>query len=57
MTLADITTDLPISIDDAHAARERISPHLTPTPLRRYPQLSAAVPFLVFTQGRARVAP
>jgi threonine dehydratase len=46
MTLVDIATDLPISIDDARAARERISPHLTPTPLRRYPQLSAAVPFI-----------
>ena len=46
MTLVDIATDLPISIDDARAARERIAPHLTPTPLRRYPQLSAAVPFI-----------
>lgn len=46
MTLADIATDLPISIDDAHAARERISAHITPTPLRRYPQLGTAVPFI-----------
>ena len=46
MTLIDIATDLPISIDDARAARERIAPHLTPTPLRRYPQLSVAVPFI-----------
>lgn len=46
MTLADIATDLPISIDDARAARERISPHIAPTPLRQYPQLSAAVPFI-----------
>src|SRR6478609_8773624 len=44
MTLADIATDLPISIDDAREARERIAPHLAPTPLRNYPQLSAAVP-------------
>lgn len=46
MTITDIATDLPISIDDARAARERISPHLMPTPLRRYPQLRAAVPFI-----------
>jgi threonine dehydratase len=46
MTIADISTDLPISIDDARAARERIAPHLSPTPLRRYPQLSAAVPYI-----------
>jgi threonine dehydratase len=46
MTIADIATDLPISIDDARASRERIGPHLMPTPLRSYPQLSAAVPFV-----------
>jgi len=46
MTIADIATDLPISIDDARAARERIASRLTPTPLRQYPQLSAAVPFI-----------
>jgi threonine dehydratase len=46
MTLADIATDLPISIDDARAARERIAPHLVPTPLRQYPQLTAEVPFV-----------
>jgi len=46
MTLADIATDLPISIDDARSARERIGSHLAPTPLRQYPQLSERVPFL-----------
>jgi threonine dehydratase len=34
---------LPISIDDIRAARERIAPFLTPTPLRSYPELDAAV--------------
>ena len=46
MTIADIATELPITIDDVRAARERIAPLLTPTPLRQYPQLSAAVPFI-----------
>src|SRR5215212_2367921 len=32
-------TESPISIDDVRAARERLAPHLPPTPLRRYPQL------------------
>lgn len=33
----------PISYEDACAARERIAPYLTPTPLRAYPQLAAQV--------------
>lgn len=33
---------MPISFDDVAKARERISPHLAPTPLRRYPLLDAA---------------
>jgi threonine dehydratase len=33
----------PISIDDVRAARERLAPYLTPTPLRHYPQLDAAL--------------
>ena len=33
----------PISIDDVRAARERLAPYLTPTPLRGYPMLDAAV--------------
>jgi threonine dehydratase len=36
-------TTWPISIDDVRAARERIAPHLTATPLRRYAALDAAV--------------
>ncbi len=32
-----------ISIDDVFAARERIAPYLTPTPLRHYPSLDRAV--------------
>jgi len=31
----------PISLDDATAARERIAPYLSPTPLRDYPRLAA----------------
>ena len=34
---------LPISFDDVLAARERLRPHLTPTPLRHYPLLDALV--------------
>ena len=34
---------LPISLDDIRAARERIAPFLTPTPLRTYSELDAAV--------------
>ncbi len=36
-------TDLPITIDDVRAARERIAPHLPPTPLRRYAQLAERI--------------
>lgn len=34
---------LPISLDDIRAARDRIAPYLSPTPLRSYPELDAAV--------------
>jgi threonine dehydratase len=34
----------PITIDDVRAARERLAPYLSPTPLRHYPGLDAAVP-------------
>jgi threonine dehydratase len=33
----------PVSFEDVLAARERLRPHLSPTPLRSYPQLDAAV--------------
>ncbi|HJU75857.1 MAG TPA: threonine/serine dehydratase [Gemmatimonadaceae bacterium] len=33
----------PITLDDVHAARRRIAQHFTPSPLRRYPTLDAAV--------------
>jgi threonine dehydratase len=36
-------TAWPITLDDVHAAERRIRPFLTPTPLRRYPTLDAAV--------------
>ena len=34
---------LPISLDEVLSARDRIAPYLTPTPLRNYPELDAAV--------------
>src|SRR3979411_2172572 len=34
----------PITMDDIRAARERLAPYLTPTPLRQYPVLDAAIP-------------
>ncbi|MEJ7811030.1 MAG: pyridoxal-phosphate dependent enzyme [Gemmatimonadaceae bacterium] len=37
------TETWPISLDDVLAARERISPYLTPTPFRRYPVLDGLV--------------
>lgn len=33
----------PIGVEDVRAARERLRPHLAPTPLRSYPALDAAV--------------
>lgn len=33
----------PVSLEDIRAARERISPHFSPSPMRRYPTLDAAV--------------
>ncbi|MGH7710973.1 MAG: threonine ammonia-lyase [Gemmatimonadaceae bacterium] len=38
-----MTTVWPISIDDVYAARDRIAPYFTASPLRRYPTLDAAV--------------
>jgi len=40
---APTSTDWPISIDDAYAARGRVAPYLPATPFRYYPQLGAAV--------------
>ena len=34
----------PISLDDVLAARDRIAPFLSPTPLRRHPPLDAVIP-------------
>jgi threonine dehydratase len=36
----------PITIGDVHAARDRLAPYLTPTPLRQHPPLDAALPGL-----------
>lgn len=38
-----MTSPWPISFDDVLAARERLRPYLSPSPLRRYPQLDALV--------------
>jgi threonine dehydratase len=40
---APTATAWPISIDDAQASRRRIAPHLSPTPLRYYPQLGELI--------------
>ena len=39
-TLSAAPSAAPISIDDVKRARERIAPHLVPTPLRAYPRLA-----------------
>jgi threonine dehydratase len=38
-----MTTPWPISLDDVHAARQRIAPYMSPSPLYNYPLLDAAV--------------
>ena len=40
----------PITLDDVRAARERLAPYLTPTPLRQHPPLDAAVPGLTLAE-------
>jgi threonine dehydratase len=47
----------PISIDDVRAARERLAPYLTPTPLRQYPTLDAALPGLTLLAKHENVQP
>ena len=37
------TAAWPITLSDIESARERIAPYLSPTPFRRYPQLSELV--------------
>lgn len=41
---APTTTTAPITLDDVLAARERISPFIEATPLRRHPALEAEIP-------------
>ncbi|MBM3908050.1 MAG: threonine/serine dehydratase [Gemmatimonadetes bacterium] len=38
-----MTSPWPITLDDVHAARERLRPYLSPSPLRRYPLLDTLV--------------
>jgi threonine dehydratase len=47
----------PITIDDVRAARERIAPYLTPTPLRQYPTLDAALPGVTVLVKHENVQP
>src|SRR4051812_49400814 len=39
----EITMTFPVSLDDALTARDRIAPHLVPTPLRNYRELDDAI--------------
>ena len=47
----------PISIRDVERARERLSPYLTPTPLRQYPVLDLAIPGLTLFVKHENVQP
>src|SRR2546423_2092669 len=47
----------PITIDDVRAARERLVPYLTPTPLRHYPTLDAALPGVTLLVKHENVQP
>jgi threonine dehydratase len=47
----------PITIDDVRAARERLAPFLTPTPLRSYPTLDAALPGVTLLVKHENVQP
>jgi len=47
----------PISVDDVLAARERVSPFLTPTPLRSHPALDAAIPGVTLLVKHENVQP
>src|SRR3954466_13294602 len=47
----------PITLDDVRAARERLAPYLTATPLRTHPPLDAAVPGLSLFVKHENVQP
>ncbi len=47
----------PISIDDVRAARQRLAPHLSPTPLRAHPPLDAELPGLSLLVKHENVQP
>lgn len=47
----------PLTIDDVRAARERLAPYLTATPLRQYPQLDATLPGLSLFVKHENVQP
>ena len=45
-----VPTIWPITYDDVERARERLAPHLSPTPLRRYPLLDARTGLSLFVK-------
>src|SRR5690242_1267794 len=47
----------PITLDDVRAARERLAPYLSPTPLRQHPPLDAALPGLTLFVKHENVQP
>lgn len=47
---ATAPTTWPITYDDVERARARLTPHLTPTPLRRYPLLDEAAGLTLFAK-------
>ena len=47
----------PITLGDVHAARERLSPYLTPTPCRHYPTFAATLPGVTLFVKHENVQP
>jgi threonine dehydratase len=47
---ATAPTTWPITFDDVERARARVSPYITPTPLRSYPLLDAATGLSLFVK-------
>ena len=50
-------TTAPISLADVQRARERLAPYLSPTPLRHYPTLDAALPGVTLLVKHENVQP
>ncbi len=54
---ASVTAQNPISLDDVRRARERLSPYLSPTPLRTYPALDASIAGLALVVKHENMQP